>query len=401
MQILLLSPRQCWPPVSGAKLREFYLARALGENASLTHISFNEPGQSAPSGSDLPFCDQILSLPRPALYTPGKIVRGLLGRWPLPVVNYQSTDMMSLIQDVTARNRFDIIHFESIHMAAYAPALRKHTDALFVYDWHNIESELMFRYGANTPSIVRKLYARLTGARLSGLERQILRDGSAHVVCSAREQINLHQISPTARLAIVENGVDAQSFTAVDNHAGDPHRIIFVGSMNYHANIEAARYFVHKVWPDLRSGHPHWRLTLVGSSPAPGVLELQHQAGVEVTGTVPDVRPYYENALASVVPLQTGGGTRLKILEAMAAGVPVISTAIGAEGLAVTSGENILISDSDSAWATHLASLADSPDLRARLAGNGRELIRTRYDWQVLGQALYQVYVSWLNSTQA
>lgn len=401
MNILFLSPRQCWPPVTGAKLREFYLARALGQNASVTHVSFSEPGAPALTESDLPFCEKVTSLPRPASYTPGKILRGLLGRWPLPVVNYTSSEMKSLTVGLVDKSQFDIVHFESIHMAAYAPTLRKHTGALFVYDWHNIESELMFRYGVNVGSAIRKIYANLTGARLASLERNILMNGSAHVVCSAREQLKIQQIASTARIAVVENGVDARSFSDIQSDTDDRNRIVFVGSMNYHANIEAARYFVHKVWPGVRAQHPEWRLTLVGSSPAPGVIELKDQPGVDVTGTVPDVRPYYENALASIVPLQTGGGTRLKILEAMAAGVPVVSTTVGAEGLSVTPGADILISDSDRDWATHLDAISQSPELRARLVGNGRELIRTRYDWQILGNSLYRVYESWRNSIQA
>src|SRR4051812_46086892 len=129
---------------------------------------------------------------------------------------------------------------------------------------------------------------------------------------------------------------------------------------------------------------------IVGANPGPAVLALGDLPGVTVTGMVPDLRPFYRGALAAVVPLRTGGGTRLKILEAMAARVPVISTAIGAEGLDLVDGEHALLTEADDAeeWTAALASLRDSPDLRAKLVTAGLRLVRDRYDWEILGSKL-------------
>ncbi len=395
MRILFLSPRQCWPPQTGAKLREFYLARALGRKAEVTHVSFHERGAAPLSASDLPFCRKVLSLPKPKGYSPVKVLRGILGRWPLPVVNYTTPEMARQLGSLVTGAQFDIIHLDSIHMAAYVPRLRRQTKALFVYDWHNIESELMFRYGQNVSSSLRKVYAKLTGKRLERLERMILHDGSNHIVCSRREQIQLAAIAPEARIEVIGNGVDAESFASLTGDATRRDRILFVGSMNYHANVEGAQYFVRAIWPAMHAQFPQWRLTLVGSNPAPGVLALAEAPGVEVTGTVPDVRPYYQEAIASIVPLHTGGGTRLKILEAMAAGVPVVSTSIGAEGLLVNPGADILIADSDEDWTKKLSGLLTSPDLQTKLIQNAKELIRARYDWEILGESLYRTYRDW------
>jgi glycosyltransferase involved in cell wall biosynthesis len=124
--------------------------------------------------------------------------------------------------------------------------------------------------------------------------------------------------------------------------------------------------------------------------------------GVTVTGTVPDVRPYYHDALAAIVPLRTGGGTRLKILEAMAAGVPVVSTPLGAEGLAVTPGENILLADPDDAetWVNHLEQLTGSAPARKALSASALELVRTTYDWAILGRKLCNTYEGWLRGEE-
>jgi glycosyltransferase involved in cell wall biosynthesis len=177
-------------------------------------------------------------------------------------------------------------------------------------------------------------------------------------------------------------------------------RILFVGSMSYHANIRAAVDFTRTVWPGIRERFPKWRLTLAGSDPAPAVRALGDEANVEVTGTVADIRPYYAEAIAAIVPMRTGGGTRLKILEAMAAGVPVVSTPLGAEGLAVSPGVDILIAEKDGDWLAQLSALDAQDDLWKRLAEAGRRLAAARYDWEALGQALYETYCRWLWTPQ-
>jgi glycosyltransferase involved in cell wall biosynthesis len=137
-------------------------------------------------------------------------------------------------------------------------------------------------------------------------------------------------------------------------------------------------------------------LTIVGANPAPAVLALRTKAGIEVTGGVQDVRPYYREAFAAVVPLRTGMGTRLKILEAMAAGVPVVSTSIGAEGLAITPGQDLLIANSDEDWLPALISLCQ-PARRENIVEAGRTLVRSRYDWNIIGDALCTAYQEWVN----
>jgi glycosyltransferase involved in cell wall biosynthesis len=166
--------------------------------------------------------------------------------------------------------------------------------------------------------------------------------------------------------------------------------------MDYHPNVEAVTWFTRRIWPVVRQRFPDWRLTLVGTNPRPAVRELQNEPNVEVTGTVPDVRPYYQDAVASVVPLHTGGGTRLKILEAMAAGVPVVSTTLGAEGLTVTPGKNIDIVDDEAGWLPALEALSTQERLWRERTSEGLALVRECYDWRKLGERLFQEYSSWL-----
>ena len=394
MRILFLSPRQSWPAVSGAKLRDYFFAKALGERARLSYAFFSDRGGEAPTLKEYPFCERLTAIPAPAMYTPGKVLRGMFGRWPLPVVNYTSREMADAVREI-AREPFDFAHLDSMHMAGYADSI---PGARIVYNWHNIESELMSRYAAGAPSLARRIYGELTARRLASLEKELLGSAFGHLVCSQREKDQLLDIVPGARIAVIENGVDAGAFSGITTGSGEERkRLIFVGSMSYHANIDAAVWFTRAIWPSIHRQFPELRLTLVGSNPAPAVMALQ-DGSVEVTGTVPSVVPYYEDALAAIVPLRSGAGTRLKILEAMAAGVPVISTTLGAEGLAVSPGENILIADCPEKWIESLKSVSEagSEARRDAIAAAGRELVRSRYDWEVLGTKLFATYRDWL-----
>lgn len=345
----------------------------------------------------MPFCQKIVAVPAPRMYSPGQLIRGMVGRWPLPAVNYTSEAMKAALKAVLEKEQFDLIHVDYTNMAPYAAILEGRRPGRLVYNWHNIESEVMERYSQTTTSSLRKLYAGWTAPRLAQLERGILREAFGHIVCSAREKDALQQSVPGARLEVVENGVDAAFFEAAAESTAERNRVVFVGSMAYHANIEGAVWFARTVWPDLRERFPKWKLTIVGYNPAPAVLALHGEHNVEVTGTVDDVRPYYREAVAALAPLRIGGGTRLKILEAMAAGVPVVSTALGAEGLAVSPGKELFIASDEQDWLKQLTLLESQPELRRRMIAAGKALVQGRYDWEILGASLYETYCRWLD----
>jgi glycosyltransferase involved in cell wall biosynthesis len=399
VRILFLSPRQCWPATSGAKLREYHLARALSRFAELTYVYFAEAGTQPLTANELPFAARIIAVPMPPVYGVWNILRGIAGRWPLPVLNYTSPLMTAALSRLDASPGYDLVHLDSIHMVRYMNALDRilgRTPPVF-YDWHNIESEAMRRYAESSPSQARRVYANLTAAKLEALEREILATASGHIVCSEREKKQLQSIAPAARIAVIENGVDCRYFAEIEREP-TRRRIVFVGKMDYHPNVEAVRGFALRTWPLVRDQLKDLTFTIAGANPTPAVGALAAIPGVEVTGTVPDVRPYYRDALAAVVPLRTGGGTRLKILEAMAAEVPVISTPLGAEGLIVNPGTDILISNLDdhASWVRNLVDLAHSEQRGKQITTSALQLVQTRYDWSTLGQSLIETYQTWL-----
>lgn len=394
VRVLFLSPRECWPPTSGAKLRDFHLARGLSRGVDLTYLFFGSREGAVSLAANLPLAKSVHAVSPPSKYSAFKIIRGLIGTYPLPVQNYTSSAMARRLDELVAAEPFDVVHLDSIHLAAYIPFLRHALPQVRVMlDWHNIESELMERFAATTTSTARKAYARVTARQMKQLEQRTLQSCDGHLVCSQRECNLLSVREPLARLAVAPNGVDAASFASLQDGPIQK-RLVFVGQMSYHANVEGIIWFVREAWPRIRAIDPQFRLSIVGASPGPSVQVLASEPGVEVTGTVPDVRPFYAGAWAAIVPLLTGGGTRLKILEAMAAGVPVISTALGAEGIPVIDKQNFLLADTPETWSKAADWLQDSSN-RSTVVENGRRLAVARFDWSAIGEQVLKLYTAW------
>ena len=396
MRVLYFSPRIAWPVISGAHLRDFYFAQYLAQKAQLTYIGLvadDAEKQADLLRQQLGHDAQVIALRRDATYRRTNILRGLIGPTPLNVLNYTSPRVLAEVDRIVREQSFDTIQIESMHLIAYARRIRQLApQSRLILDWHNIESEILARYAENDSNPLRAWYARRTSDLSRNVENELLRLCDAHTVCSGREREVLHQRVPEARIEVVGNGVDCEFFAGNPTPGGARNDVLFMGRMDYHANIDAALYFASKTWPLIHARRPELRLVIVGAQPAKAILALREQ-GITVTGTVDDVRPYYQSALTSVVPLRVGGGTRLKVLEAMAAGTPVISTTLGAEGLEVTPGKDIVIADSPQAMADAVVSLQAGSQQWREIAANGRRLVKARYDWSVVGAILWRLHM--------
>lgn len=455
-------PRIPWPLNTGAKLRNYHLAREIARRAEITLLAFSENGgqtsnvnsstgkqpetqQKQEAGkaprdessaepllaSPESFYDRVVTIGRDQGYTLSKIVRGALGRTPLPVLNYTTPAMKQALARILDEQEFDIVQIESIHLAEYLPIIRAaRKRPLIICDWHNIESELMSRYSERQTNLLRRTYARRAARQMSSLERRSMREFDAHVVVSGRDGARLHELEQEARVFVIENGVDTSYYTderiakahaawlkeqdgaAADAHIArhesvlsapeeKPRRIAFVGSMDYHANVDAVVSFAKEIWPRLLEQQPGLTFTIVGRDPDAEVRQLVSIPGIEVTGTIDDVRPYYHEMLAAIIPLRVGGGSRLKILEAMAAGVAVVSTTLGAEGLDVQDGKNILIAETAEEFCKAINDLSENEEQRRKLIAGGHALVFEQYDWSRLGALLFEKYESLLNRTKS
>jgi polysaccharide biosynthesis protein PslH len=398
MRILFFSPRIFWPADSGARIRDYYLLRALASQASLTFLGICRPDEfnSLPplkNGLNLP-PEAIRLVPQSGRYSPWNLLRGFVGPTPLSILNYYDAKVAGELHRLLRERSFDIVQIEGIHLAGYLPIIRSApSHPLVICDWHDVESDRMARYSEHAPNWLQDVYARRTAGLLRSAERKLLADCDAHVMVSDRDLQLLRAMAPQIKARVIENGVDVALYPAPPQSANEAGTsVVFVGSMDFHPNIDAAAYFAREVWPKIHAQALELQFVIVGSRPVAAVRELAKLPGVVVTGTVEDVRPYYRNAMAAVAPLRIAGGTRLKILEAMAAGVPVVATRIGAEGLEIKSGQDFLLGDTPDEMASCVSLLYGSPALRGQLCSRGRELVKARYDWAALGDSLYRMH---------
>jgi sugar transferase (PEP-CTERM/EpsH1 system associated) len=399
-RILYFAPKECWPPSTGAQLRNFYLARELAAGGEcVTYLGFSDARARKEQSESYQFenrnpvgewCEDLITVPLESSYSVGKLARGLVGKTPLPVLNYTTPTMQQKLAELLDKNDFDIVQVESIHLAAYLPILRAaRSKPKIICDWHNVESELMQRYGEQETSLPRRIYANITAHRMADMEKRTINDFDAHVAVSERDREKIMTWAPSVPVYVIENGVNVEYYTPKPGEeTGTQFRVVFIGSMDYHANTEAVTRFAESVWPRVHEKFPDLVFTIVGRNPTPEVTALGEKPGIEVTGRVRDVRPYCREAIASVVPLRIGGGSRLKILEAMAAEMPVVSTRLGAEGIEAQHGENILLADSDVDFTDALLRICENEAERARLVMAGRTLVETHYDWPVLAARL-------------
>jgi glycosyltransferase involved in cell wall biosynthesis len=450
LRVLHFIPRLPWPLNTGAKLRNYHLARQLARRTRISLLAFSDNGIGGMHGpTQLSIREQsgssrnaagpepvepLLACPerfyeretavvKDQSYTTAKIVRGALGRTPLPLLNYTTSAMKRALERILSNDDFDVIQIESIHLLAYLPIIRAaRSRPLVILDWHNIESDLMQQYSERAIGTLRRAYARRTSRQLSRLERWAMKEFDAHVVVSDSDRVKLLNYTRDVPIFVIENGVDTDYYSdtrieaahavwllqqsdaaarSLDRHyeslnaaSTRRYRVVFVASMDYHANSDAAVCFARDVWPGVHQRRPDLVFTIVGRDPAPEVRQLAMLPGAEVTGTVGDVRPYYREALAAIIPLRVGGGSRLKILEAMAAGVPVVSTTLGAEGLYVQDNQNILIADTNEELRESIIAVAEDGERRRKLRASGRALVSARYDWSTLGDNLLEVYKS-------
>lgn len=388
MRVLFFAPRDCRPTNTGAKLRNFHLCRQLCESHEVTYLAFED---GAPENAEK-MAQKVVLVPHQSKNSPLQLARGLAGRWPLTVLNYTTTAMQSKLINLLREQNFDAVQMESLLLAAYLPILQNaNSRPKLICDWHNVDSEVLRRYADHAPNAARRVYALATAQRLADLERRAMADFDAHLTVSERDRAQLLNFSPDSPVFTVENGADTRGF-AFPHSPQKAFRVVFVGSMDYHPNMDAAQFFAREIWPAVLQKQPDWVFTIVGRNPAPAVCALAQLPGVEVTGTVEDVAPFYAQALASVVPLRIGGGSRLKILESMAARVPVVSTTLGAEGLDVCDGKTCVLRDDSEQFGRALLDLARNHSWRQTLIEAAHELAVSRYDWTAIGARLRDIY---------
>jgi glycosyltransferase involved in cell wall biosynthesis len=390
VQILVLAPYPPYPPRFGGAARVYHLLRVLAGDHRITLLCFASPGEAAEMAPLADLGIQVHTVPRPLAKDPwGKRlyqIRSLVGRT-YSHYSLWSPRMAAALEGLLSRRRFDVVQTEFGDLAgAYTVA----PGPLRVLDEHNVEYRFMERLAAQQRSRLRGIYYGLEARKLRDDELAACRRADAILTTSDVDRATLVPHVEAIPIRVVPNGVDTTYFTPGPAVSGPP-RLVFTGAIDYPPNSDAMLHFFGEIWPLVRRSAPDTSLAIVGKDPPSAVRALAGD-GVIVTGTVPDVRPWMQTATVFVVPLRSGGGTRLKILEALASGRAVVSTSLGCEGLEVTHGRDILIADEPAAFAEAVLACARDPALRARLGAAGRALVERRYRWEAIGADLADFY---------
>jgi glycosyltransferase involved in cell wall biosynthesis len=393
MKILFLSSWFPYPPDNGARIRVYNLIRHLAARHRITLLSFVHDGQTTRDVKELAsLCETIEVVPaREFRRTSLKALAGFVLSRPRWLVDVHSAEMERLVrraQSAAATGPgYDVVIASGIKMAPYLSLLDDTPRVL-----EEIETTILLDELAHPAGRIQHLRAHLRWTKFSRYIRSLLRENvDGCTVVSAPERANLARIVPDFRpIAVVPNGVDMAYYRGFFGQPV-PDTLIFNGALTYSANYDAIAYFLEKIWPRVRAQRPQARMAITGRTRGVALDRLPPDDGVIYTGYLPDIRPCVAQSRVCVVPLRIGGGTRLKILEAMALGTPVISTSKGAEGLDVTDGKDILLADTPGAFADGVIRLLTDDALCARLAENGRRLVESRYDWASIGQEMEQL----------
>lgn len=381
MKILFLSRWYPWPADNGARLRVNHLLRALASRHDVHLISFSEGEVSAADLAEMRRCCASVETVPYRGFRPGglRAVAGFFDPRPRSVVDTHSPALLAAVQRAGS---FDLALASQIDMAPYALAARARRRVL-----EELEIGVLADAARRAPGARSRLRAGLTWWKLSGYVRGLLRSFDGCTVVSAAERELVATLAPAGReIEVVPNGVDTRAAGAV-SATPIPGSMIYAGALTYSANFDAVAYFLGEIYPLIRARHPQASFTVTGRTEGVDLARLPTRPGVRFSGYLADVKPAVAGSWLSVVPLRIGGGTRLKILESLALGTPVVATRKGAEGLDLQDGRDALLADTPAEFAEAAGRVLADPALRAALAAAGR-IAASRYDWGMIGDRL-------------
>ncbi len=400
MRILWLNAGLLLPLDKGGKLRTWHLMRHLAERHEITYLSFADPATTPAQREGMrDVCAHLRVIPRTdpakgslAFYT------GAAGRIldPLPYAagKYRSAEYRARVDDLLVTGRFDLVVCDFLVPAVNLPRRLPCPSVLFT---HNVEAEIWRRHYERQRDPVRRFLFRQQWQRMLRFEADTASRFDLVLAVSGADRLTLQRLYANrlkAPVFTVATGVDTTFFAPRPAADVAPRHLVFTGSMDWIPNEDAMTHFCHDILPLIRTQEPAVTLSIVGRAPTPAVLRLADIPGVHVTGGVDDVRDHIARAAVYVVPLRIGGGTRLKIFEAMGMARAVVSTTVGAEGLPVTNGQDVVIADDPDRFAASVVSLLRGPAQRVQLERAARRLVVERYDWSAVAGQLEEALVT-------
>lgn len=386
---LFITEKLPWPLDDGGQIRTWHMLQALQRRGPVRVLAL-EPSapQSAQALRERGVELHLVPARRSALWKAWSVLRAVFTRRPHPLPKNHSSALLKALRHAIETQGVQALHFNHLDAAQYLEdlgALRSRVHC--TVDTHNLLTALYARLAQQARNPLARTYIQLQWQKMAAYEPRLLRQADAVWVCSAAEQAQL-RVWGVDRARLVPNGVDTQACAPQARPADQQRRLVFCGGMDYLPNEDGMRWFLAEVWPLVLQQAPDLELLVVGKNPSADLRAGAGSTRVRFTGRVEDVRPFVASGDLSIVPLRMGGGTRLKILESLAMERAVVSTRVGAEGLDLRDGHEILLADTAQDFAAAVLSVLADPARAQALAQAGRALVLARYDWASLTSEL-------------
>lgn len=386
MRLLFLTSRLPFPPNRGDRLRTYHLLRNLGSKHEITLLSFVSGEEEAGNAAKLQaFCKEICLIRRPAYQSVVTAAGNFWRSLPLQLLYYKSRKMQRLVDSKVAGGSYDAAY---IHLFRMAPFMAKIPSLYRIVDLTDMISA---EVAASLPyrSLLSRIIYHVERPRIISYERQVASWAEETWLISDRDRLLLAESHPQANLQTVTNGVDLDRFYPIERQREDT-RLVFVGNLNVFHNSDAVSFLVDAILPRVRQEIPACTVDIVGPGQVDSIDSGKVQ-GVRVRGFVPDLNQALNEAAVFVAPLRFSAGIQNKVLEAMAAGLPVVTTSNVNDGLAAQPGEDLLVGDTADELALHIVSLIDDAAMRHQMGQTGRRFVEQRFSWQVAVDRLDQI----------
>jgi glycosyltransferase involved in cell wall biosynthesis len=402
MKLLWFSHFIPYPPTGGAHQRSYNLLRHASKSYETTLVAFNlqgsAPGQLAEYKAELKkYCSRVEFWQMPIGWKSARwrarLALSPFERVPYGCTCFWSPELEAKWAEILQQHQDALLHFDSIDLALFAASFGDRAAGFRkVLNHHNCESAMAERRAENEPNPLKRIYLRSQARKLARLERAICPVFDVNLAVSELDMQVLRRHASEAHFHVVENGTDTDYFVPAMAEE-EPDSLIFASSLYWYPNISALQLFIREIWPLVKLQRPGVHLYVAGMKPSDSLVRwLRQDPGITVAVSPPDIRPWIARAAVFVCPMLDGGGTKVKILDAMAMAKAVVSTSIGCEGLEVKHGENILLADTPQDFAGLILRALEDRSLRERLSAAGRVLVEERYGWEAIGARLEQAY---------
>jgi glycosyltransferase involved in cell wall biosynthesis len=388
LRILQVTAQFPFPARSGFEMRVNQLAHQLARSHEVTLLSYAGPDgrREADVGHDNLSVEVVARGPGSRALKRLAQFLSLASRRPFASRAVYSPELQHALDRLAAAQRFDVVQIESSVLCG----LRFPCGSRLILDEHNVEYEVFERMHESERSLPRRSFNRLEHRRFRDFEQRWWRQVDGCAVTSEREERIVRSFAPDTPIAVVPNGVDLEYFSPSDEEP-DPNTVLFNGVLDYRPNVDAAHHLVDEIWPLVVERCPDARLTIVGRV-EPAEARRLRRPGVEVTGQVPDLRPFLARTAVVAVPIRMGGGTRLKVVEGLSMAKAIVSTSLGCEGVDVRSDEHLLVADAPADFAEAIVRLFGDRSLAKRLGQAGRLRMAQEYSWELAGARLEGLY---------